>query len=226
MRLLRAVVWACLCQALSCIPGLNASSRQLLIWSNSGESKPSFRPDPSLVEGLIQAGFTRAQAAQALQAVGNENCCEPQMKYLFETTRRANQSSVQEKMCHTFQNTDFDGYAVVWGSANFKTTPEECCQSCKEYVPQPPSYFPCNIWVWCGHEKCFAPAAGVFEYGQCWLKYQENPTNPQVNMRGPYSSEYRRTHPTAPGIVDWTAGVVVPVGEVVTNGTWSSRSHW
>ena len=28
------------------------------------------------------------------------------------------------------------------------------------------------IWVYCGHETCFAPAAGEFKKGQCWLKYQ------------------------------------------------------
>mmetsp|Transcript_4468 Transcript_4468/g.6034 ORF Transcript_4468/g.6034 Transcript_4468/m.6034 type:complete len:232 (-) Transcript_4468:87-782(-) len=198
-----------------------------IIGSTSGETKP-FRPDPKLVEGLIQAGFTRAQAAQALNAVGNDDCCQPQIHWLFENSK-SNKQTVphHEKECHMFENTDFDGYAVIWGSQNLKESAAECCQSCKDYVPVPPSYYPCNIWVWCGHgDGCFAPAAGEFKYGQCWLKYQDSPENPQVNMKGDYSPQYRASHHTAPRAVQWTAGVVVGTGIQVSNGTWSSRSHW
>jgi hypothetical protein len=45
-------------------------------------------------------------------------------------------------------------------------------------------------------------------------------------MRGEYSDLYRKTHPTAPEMVAWTAGSVVEEGVEVGNGTWSSRSHW
>ena len=76
------------------------------------------------------------------------------------------------------------------------------------------------------HERCFAPAAGEFGKGQCWLKYQEDPTNPHVNAFGAYSEAYRATHPAAPDKVDWVAGALVNEGETVSNGTWSSRSHW
>jgi len=196
--------------------------------STSGETKPAFRPDPKLVNGLIQAGFTRAQAAKSLEAVGNDNCCERQIQWLFNNSK-SKRSIVKpdDKECHSFENTDFDGYAVTWGSQNIQTNAEACCKSCKDFVPVAPSYYPCNIWVWCGKENgCFAPAAGEFKYGQCWLKYQEHPEDPQVNMKGAYSRQYLNMHPTAPSIVDWTAGIVLPVGTAYTNGTWSSRSDW
>jgi hypothetical protein len=81
--------------------------------------------------------------------------------------------------------------------------------------------------VFCPKEGgCFAPAAGEFGKGQCWLKYQEDPTNPHVNAFGAYSEAYRATHPAAPDKVDWVAGALVNEGETVSNGTWSSRSHW
>eukprot|EP00966_Prymnesium_polylepis_P028866 669299-Prymnesium_polylepis.1 len=34
--------------------------------------------------------------------------------------------------------------------------------------------------------------------GQCWLKHQDDPNNPQVNMRGDYSAAYLKRHPGAP----------------------------
>ena len=87
--------------------------------------------------------------------------------------------------------------------------------------------YKCNVWVFCPEKDgCFAPAAGDFVHGQCWLKFQEDPANPHVNMRGEYSAEYRKTHPSAPKSVQWIAGSIVEEGATVTNGTWSSRSHW
>ena len=59
-----------------------------------------------------------------------------------------------------------------------------------------------------------------------WLKHQEDPTNPQVNMQGTYDEKYHKRHPRAPEKVDWTGGIVVPKGVVVSNGTWSPRANW
>ena len=190
-------------------------------------------PDESLVQGLIQAGFPRARAEAALHAVGEDDCCEPQKRWLFEQNRgsgsgpsRAGKTKMSAS-CYARESTDYDGYAVTWGSANIQASPEACCESCRVYEPRAPDFFPCNVWVFCPkQEGCFAPAAGEFGHGQCWLKYQEDPKNPHVNMRGEYPEAYRRTHPTAPDKVDWIAGVLVAEGETVSNGTWSSRSHW
>ena len=200
--------------------------------SDAKKSNSAPPPDESLVQGLIQAGFPRARAEAALRAVGEDDCCEPQKRWLFEQTRGPGAGPKTEKTkmsasCHASESTDYDGYAVTWGSANVQASPEACCESCRAYEPRAPDFFPCNVWVFCPKTGgCFAPAAGEFGYGQCWLKHQEEPTKPHVNARGAYAEEYRRTHPTAPETVDWVAGVLVPEGETVSNGTWSSRSHW
>ena len=118
--------------------------------------------------------------------------------------------------------------ALVWGDKHRATTLEACGQKCIEWKPQPPAYQPCNIFVFCPLEKCYAPAAlppGSMT-GQCWLKHQPDPARPQVNMRGNYSEAYVKRHPGAPPAVQWQAGVVVPRGTQVDLSTWSSRANW
>jgi len=219
--------------ALACVlVQLRGAAADVAVFSsNSGVTLPvvrTFDPEDKLVQGLIQAGFPQARAEAALRAVGNENCCQPQMKWLFDQSRAANAArrTPRSSQCNKHDNTDYDGFAVKWGGQNIQASWEACCQSCHDYVPVSPNFYACNIWVFCAHDECFAPAAGEFKRGQCWLKYQEDPANPHVNMRGAYSDEYRKAHPSAPEMVAWTAGSVVEEGAQVGNGTWSSRSHW
>lgn len=209
-----------------------------ILRSNSGSTaivKKTYDPEEKNVNGLIQAGFPKEKAEQALKAVGNENCCGPQMKWLFEHELEQNKKRMREKKhgnCFTSANTDYDGYANVWGNQNKQPDAAACCESCKTYAPKPPNYYPCNVWVFCPIERgCFAPAAGSFMFQDCWLKYQHDPVHVHVNMKGEYSEHYRATHPTAPEKVDWTAGVVLTEDEFERskgelNHTWSARSHW
>ena len=44
--------------------------------------------------------------------------------------------------CHKRDATDYDGYAVKWGSANVQETWEACCESCKNYKPEAPRILP------------------------------------------------------------------------------------
>lgn len=48
----------------------------------------------------------------------------------------------------------------------------------------------------------------------------------QVNFRGRISAEQRARHPTAPEVVQWHSGVLLPKGVRLTNGTWSPRYDW
>ena len=160
-----------------------------------------------------------------------------------------------EREAHSFEKIDFDGraracvgcagrlgtlspnplsaprprrYAIVWGDNHRTKTIEECAQRCLEWKPQPPSMYACNIFVFCPLEKCYAPAAlppGTMT-GQCWLKHQEDPVHPQVNMRGDYSAAYIKRHPGAPPSVQWQAGAVVRKGTAVDTSVWSSRANW
>lgn len=206
--------------------------------SNSGVTpviEKTYEPDEKNVNGLIQAGFPKEKAEKVLRAIGNENCCGPQIKWLFahdlERNKARNELKKHES-CFTSEHTDYDGYANVWGNQNKQPDAGRCCQSCKDYVPKAPNYYPCNVWVYCPKEQgCFAPAAGEFKYQDCWLKYQHDPIHVHVNMKGEYSAEYRISHPTAPEMVDWTAGVVLTEEEFHRsegdlNHTWSARSHW
>jgi len=206
--------------------------------SNSGLTpvvEKTYDPEEKNVQGLIQAGFPREKAEKALRTIGNENCCGPQIKWLFahDLERNVKRNELKKhESCFTSEHTDYDGYANVWGGQNKQPDAGACCQSCKDYVPKPPNYYPCNVWVYCPKEHgCFAPAAGEFKYQDCWLKYQHDPIHVHVNMKGAYSAEYRASHPTAPEMVDWTAGVVLTEEEYQRsegelNHTWSARSHW
>ena len=54
--------------------------------SNSGVTpviEKTYEPDEKNVNGLIQAGFPKEKAEKVLRAIGNENCCGPQIKWLF-----------------------------------------------------------------------------------------------------------------------------------------------
>ena len=210
----------------------------VMMSSNSGVTpviEKTYEPDEKNVNGLIQAGFPKEKAEKVLRAIGNENCCGPQIKWLFahdlERNKARNELKKHES-CFTSEHTDYDGYANVWGNQNKQPDAGRCCQSCKDYVPKAPNYYPCNVWVYCPKERgCFAPAAGEFKYQDCWLKYQHDPIHVHVNMKGEYSAEYRISHPTAPEMVDWTAGVVLTEEEFHRsegdlNHTWSARSHW
>uniref|UniRef100_A0A7S0SAN5 UBA domain-containing protein n=1 Tax=Mantoniella antarctica TaxID=81844 RepID=A0A7S0SAN5_9CHLO len=166
--------------ALACVlVQLRGAAADVAVFSsNSGVTLPvvrTFDPEDKLVQGLIQAGFPQARAEAALRAVGNENCCQPQMKWLFDQSRAANAArrTPRSSQCNKHDNTDYDGFAVKWGGQNIQASWEACCQSCHDYVPVSPNFYACNIWVFCAHDECFAPAAGEFKRGQCWLKYQE-----------------------------------------------------
>jgi hypothetical protein len=199
-----------------------------------------------LVEGLIQAGFSRQRARDALTAVyaaglatledSAEHTVKAAHDWLFAQNKEDNAREAEaERVSLLRPRTDFDGYAVTWGINHLTETAEECAQRCIDYKPQAASWYACNVWVWCAAEgdasadpTCFAPAAHKFVKGQCWLKHQDDPLNPHVNMQGVYTPEYLKRHPNAPPVVQWTGGVVVrkELADKVTNGTWSSRADW
>ena len=184
-----------------------------------------------LIQGMIEAGFSRAQAVKALEAVGakSKDDIPKAIKWQLEQGTDRNLAEFRaEREVQSWDMMDFDGYALIWGDKHRVRTLEECGKKCIEWVPKPPANFACNAFVFCPLPKCFAPAAlppGSMT-GQCWLKHQEDPNNPQVNMRGNYSRAYLQRHPGAPPSVQWQAGVVVRKGSAVDLSTWSSRANW
>lgn len=131
---------------------------------------------------------------------------------------------------HLEPHADYDGLAVFWGINNKKNSAEECAQQCRDHrpgvIPGPMKNLPCNAFAWCGEDVCFEPDAHRHTRGDCWLKFTEGPASPEVNMRGAFPQNYRQRHPTAPEVVQWHAGVLLPPGVERTNGTWSPRWYW
>ncbi|DBA76497.1 TPA: hypothetical protein ACH3X2_008559 [Trebouxia sp. C0005] len=129
------------------------------------------------------------------------------------------------------QHADYDGLAVVWGIGHTTQTAEDCAEACRSYSPTlqqggPFSRLPCNVFAWCSEQTCFEPDVHTHSFGDCWLKFSEGPLNPEVNMRGVLSDDYRIRHPNAPKMVQWHSGVVLPIGLKPSNGTYSPRFSW
>ncbi|CAI5963760.1 unnamed protein product [Closterium sp. NIES-64] len=93
-------------------------------------------------------------------------------------------------------------------------------------VADPFAHLPCNVWVFCCAPTCFEPDAHTHTFGDCWLKFSEAPQSPEVNARGEYPRELRARHAEAPERCQWVAGVLLPPGQTLTNGTWSPRHEW
>jgi hypothetical protein len=52
---------------------------------------------------------------------------------------------------------------------------------------------PCNSWVFCPLPHCWSADNGnTHLFGECWLKWQSDPSHPLYGQRGAYTDEYRR----------------------------------
>ena len=73
--------------------------------SNSGVTpviEKTYEPDEKNVNGLIQAGFPKEKAEKVLRAIGNENCCGPQIKWLFAHDLERNKARNELKKHESF----------------------------------------------------------------------------------------------------------------------------
>ncbi len=174
---------------------------------------------------MVTLGFSRAQAERAITATEVTTQDEVYSKaqpWLLKQQVEVNLAeAAAEREIRTFEHMDLDGFALKWGSDNKADSLADCGQRCLEWKPLPPYHMPCNVFVFCGMEMCFAPAQlpPGSRKGWCWLKHQDDPTAPHVNMNG----TDRRT---ATGFVEWHAGVVVRRGSAVRTDTRSARANW
>ena len=183
----------------------------------------AYVPDTRLVHFMVTLGFSKEQAASAVAAVKAKTEAEVYslaQPWLLAQNKEKNLAEARaERDVRTFDAMDMDGYALRWGSDHIRPSLHDCGRACLEFVPVPPYHMPCNIFVYCPKDHCFAPAQlpPGNRSGWCWLKHQDDPNNPHVNMRGTDN----RGKP-----VDWQAGVVVRKGTQVQTGTKSARAHW
>eukprot|EP00300_Choanocystis_sp_HF-7_P013227 c18211_g1_i1.p6 GENE.c18211_g1_i1~~c18211_g1_i1.p6 ORF type:complete len:124 (-),score=17.95 c18211_g1_i1:1320-1670(-) len=113
----------------------------------------------------------------------------------------------------------------MWGSHNKKATAEECAQHCYAWEPKGEE-FPCNVWVFCPDDVCFEPDAHKHTKGDCWLKFTELPSEPEVNQRGRMKEPYTKRHATWPGQTQWISGAVLPPSLPLGPGTMGPRAQW
>ena len=198
--------------------------------SNSGVTpviEKTYEPDEKNVNGLIQSRIPQGKSGKSVASDWERKLLRPSdqvvVRARFERNKARNELKKHES-CFTSEHTDYDGYANVWGNQNKQPDAGRCCQSCKRLRSESATIIRGNAWVYCPKEQgCFAPAAGEFKYQDCWLKYQHDPIHVHVNMKGEYSAEYRISHPTAPEMVDWTAGVVLTRKSFMKRGRFKSH---
>lgn len=145
--------------------------------------------------------------------------------------QNTNPDSIKDLVTHIEHRADYDGIAVAWGIDNKKSSVEECAAACRAHKMDLNDIWgngalPCNAFVWCSADVCFEPDAHKHTKGDCWLKFTEAPASPEVNMRGLISVAQGWRHRNAPKEVQWHAGVLLPRGTRMTNGTWSPRYEW
>lgn len=180
---------------------------------------------------MVTLGFSTEESTRAItetRTTTEKEIYSKAQPWSLERRIAANQAEyAAEREVHTFDHMDMDGYALRWGNAPevISKSIEECGRKCKDFKPEKPYFMPCNVFVYCPLELCFAPAQlpPGSRLGWCWLKNQALGSGPvalpQVNMNG---TDKR----TKTGFVEWQAGVVVKKGTRVRTDTKSARANW
>ena len=129
-------------------------------------------------------------------------------------------------MCGEEPHSDPGGEAVAWGLTHKTASAAECCERCATHAADPKnSQKKCNSWVFCYLPQCWSLDTGhKHTFGECWLKWQVDPSHPLYGQRGRYSDLFRSRHRmahmsgnnvdgtprnlTVPTHVPWTGGVM------------------
>lgn len=90
-------------------------------------------------------------------------------------------------ICGEEPHSDPAGEAVAWGSApeHRVKSAAECCERCIRHAKDPKhAKKPCNSWSFCYFPHCWSLDNGnTHTFGECWLKYQLDPTEPLYGQR-------------------------------------------
>ena len=124
-------------------------------------------------------------------------------------------------------HSDPGGFAVVWGASHKTSSAADCCKACAEHAANPKNKKrPCNSWVFCNTSpQCWSLDTGNWHgFGECWLKWQADPTHPLYGQRGRFTADFRKKHANAhktgknpdgtprnlsvPTHVPWTGGIM------------------
>lgn len=153
-----------------------------------------------------------ASLIAALAATCGDRKCEP--PETIATCFEDCPGITTQPVCGEEPHSDTGGAAVVFGINHRATSAQDCCDRCQAHAAKPKNKKrPCNSWVFCPLPVCWGLDTGWnHTFGECWLKYQDNPAKPLYGQRGSYSPEYRRRHRHVrtgpPTHVPWTGGVI------------------
>ncbi|KAL1515008.1 hypothetical protein AB1Y20_004079 [Prymnesium parvum] len=95
--------------------------------------------------------------------------------------------------CGEEPHSDRGGRGLTFGVGFRAASAQDCCDKCKEHARKNPTPGPCNSWTFCGLPVCWGLDTGWnHTFGECWLRFFEDPSKPTFGQRGALSAEYRR----------------------------------
>mmetsp|Transcript_12919 Transcript_12919/g.24603 ORF Transcript_12919/g.24603 Transcript_12919/m.24603 type:complete len:246 (+) Transcript_12919:171-908(+) len=120
------------------------------------------------------------------------------------------------EICGTEPHSDVGGFAVVFGIGHRTESAAACCQACQDHAEKMSTEGkpkPCNSWVFCPEPVCWGLDTGWnHTFGECWLKWQEDPSNPIYGQRGLYTEDFHQKYKSVrggpPKAVPWIGGVM------------------
>ena len=189
---------------------------------------------PAVYNGCIGKDRCNTSRACGSPAIDGYSHVDPRCFESSPTARLYQRLVAAKAVLHAVseQHADYDGLGVRWGIGHKKQTWRECEQACRDHTPAasggPFARLPCNVWTWCSRTKCFEPDAHKHSFGDCWLKFTENPEAPEVNMRTPgmRAAFMKRHRADMVDGVSWVSGALLAPGVRFTNGTWGPRAYW
>mmetsp|Transcript_4377 Transcript_4377/g.9591 ORF Transcript_4377/g.9591 Transcript_4377/m.9591 type:complete len:161 (-) Transcript_4377:238-720(-) len=70
---------------------------------------------------------------------------------------------------------------------------QDCCDKCAAFGSKRGKKPPCNSWTFCGYPVCWGLDTGWnHTFGECWLRFLEDPAKPTFGQRGSYDPAYRK----------------------------------
>jgi hypothetical protein len=97
-----------------------------------------------------------------------------------------------QPVCGEEPHSDRGGRTLSFGVGHRAGSAQECCDKCQAHAKTGKKN-PCNSWTFCAYPVCWGLDTGWnHTFGECWLRYLEDPAKPTFGQRGAYALEYRQ----------------------------------
>ena len=99
--------------------------------------------------------------------------------------------------CGEEPHSDRGGRGLTFGVSYRAKSSQDCCDKCKKQAAANPKKTkrkgPCNSWTFCNLPVCWGLDTGWnHSYGECWLRWFEDPMKPTFGQRGLLAAAYRK----------------------------------